>query len=141
LLNLVVGVMIHVFLLCLHALHGLDFIDMHLVVLMIMHVYILKSIIVVVTALVLILSYYLVAFMHVLVLPIPFDLTMDLVLMCCHLHLWFLRVVLHGFFLVIVISSCLLKIEKFYQLLHLPFDPLYFQWFLHESRKCIHVYC
>jgi hypothetical protein len=94
----VVGVMIHVFLLCLHAFHGLDFIDMHLVVLMIMHVQVLKFILVVVTALVSILSYYLVAFMHVLVLPIPFDHTMDLVLMCYHLHLWFLRVVLHGLF-------------------------------------------
>ncbi len=140
-LNLVVGVMIHVFLLCLHELHGLDFIDMHLVVLMIMHVHILKSIRVVVIVVVSILSYYLVAFMHVLVLPIPFDLTMDLVLMCCHLHLWFLRVVLHGFFLVIVISSCLLKIEKFHQLLHLPLDLVYFQWFLHELGRCIHVYC
>ncbi len=140
-LNLVVGVMIHVFLLCVHALHGLAFIDMHLVVLMIMHVHILKYILVVVTTIVSILSHYLVAFMHVLVLPIPFDLSMDLVLMCCHLQLWFLRVVLHGFFLVIVISSCLLKIENFYQLLHLPLDPLYFQWFLHELGRCIHVYC
>jgi len=139
LLNLVVGVMIHVLLLCLHALHGLDFIDMHLVVLMIMHAHILKSILIVVVALVLILFYHLVVFMHVLVLPIPFDLTMDLVLRCCHLHLWFLKVVLHGFFLVIVISSCLLEIEKFYQLL--PLDPLYFRWFLHELGKCIHVYC
>jgi hypothetical protein len=141
LLNLVVGVMIHVFLLCLHAFHVLDFIDMDLVVLMIMQVHILKSILIVVTALVSILSYYLIAFMHVLVLPIPFDLTMDLVLMCRHLHLWFLRVVLHGFFLVIVISSCLLKIENFYQLLHLPLDPLYFWWFLHELGRCINVYC
>jgi len=87
LLNLVVGVMIHVFLLCLHAFCVLDFIDMDLVVLMIMQVHILKSILVVVTAPVSILSYYLIAFMHVLVLPIPFDLTMDLVLMCRHLHL------------------------------------------------------
>jgi hypothetical protein len=140
LLNLVVGVMIHVFLLRLHALHALDFIDMHLVVLMIMQVHILKSILVVVIAHMSILSYYLIAFMHVLVLPIPFDLTMDLVLMCCHLHLWFRRVVLHGFFLVIVISSCLLKIENFSQLLHFPLDPLYFRWFLHELGRCINVY-